>query len=241
MTGRSLAACFIVLLAGLPPGCVWARRASVDAVDPELRAKGLQLARGDEPNGFRLGSYLVSAPQLAREAPEPDGESGLAQDGAPRPVVAHRLDLEVVADDRQWAIRCKSQRRQPASMDYAAVLDENQDEIAVSCDLDRDNKRQWAFVTEAELSHNFAGTLTEQGSERVLTVEVVMYVERFGKIRRHLPDPVAQVRDGETIVAAMVLARPEQAWVSRSSEPEVVDAAMSAMLALRFLPLGLEG
>ena len=126
-------------------------------------------------------------------------------------------------------------------MDYAAALDENQDEIAVACDLGRDNKQGWAFVTEAELSHNFAGTLTEHGSERSLTVEVVMYVERFGKLRRHLPDPVAQVRDGETIVAAMVLARPEQAWVSRSSEPEVVDAAMSAMLALRFLPLGLEG
>lgn len=126
-------------------------------------------------------------------------------------------------------------------MDYAAVLDENRDEIAVACDLGRGGEHQWAFVTEAELSRNFAGTLSEQGSERSLTVEVVMYVERFGKLRRHLPDAVAQVRDGETIVAAMVLAKPEQAWVSRSSEPDVVDAAMSAMLALRFLPLGLEG
>ena len=229
----------MALLSGLSTGCVWARRASVDAVDPELRAKGQELARGDEPNGFRLGSYLVSAPKLARETPE---DGALAEDGAPRPVVQHRLDLGLDADgDRTWAIRCTSQRRQPASMDYAAALDENQDEIAVRCDLDRDSKQQWAFVTEAELSHNFAGTLTEHGTERSLTVEVVMYVERFGKLRRHLPDPVAQVRDGETIVAAMVLARPEQAWVSRSSEPEVIDAAMSAMLALRFLPLGLEG
>ncbi len=236
--------CFTVVLLVLPLSCTWARRASLDAVDPELRAKGAQLHRTDESDGFRLGSYRVTAPKLERQAPNAGGL--LTSDDTPRPVVQHRLDLGLAAaaSGRQWAIQCTSQRRQPPSMDYAAALGENRDEIAVVCDLDSGAEPstavKWAFRTEAELSHNFAGRLIDAGSERHLDVEVVVWVERFGKIRRHLPDPVAQVRDGDTTVAAMVLSRPEQAWISEGVEPEIAEAALSTMLAIRYLPLGLD-
>ncbi|MBL4684418.1 MAG: hypothetical protein JKY37_07495 [Nannocystaceae bacterium] len=228
---------------GSAGGCTVARRASQSAVDPQLRATGTALTRRDEPNGFRLGSYFVSDPRVSRE--DADATGLLLSSDAPRPVAQHRLEfgLEARATERTWAIECVSQRRRPPSSDYAAVLDENRDEIAIECTLRAGTDEaleEWVFRTEAELSHNFAGRLTKVGSDRTLDVEVVVWVQRFGKIRRHLPDPVAQVRDDNEIVAAMVLAKPEQAWMTSTIEHEVAEVAVSTMLALRFLPLGLE-
>lgn len=235
--------CFIGVASSVS-ACTWARRASLDAVDPELRAKGESLARAQDSQGaFRLGSYLVSEPQLARQGADEQG--ALARDDEPRPVEQHRLDLGLSDDGRQWAIGCTSQRRRSASMDYAAVLDENRDEIAVECTLSPtaglDGRQGWRFVTEAELGHNFAGKLMQDGSDRALTVEVVMWVERFGRVTRHLPDPIAQVRDGRQAIAAMVLGQPEQAWLASEIDPDLAEVSLSALLALRFLPLGLEG
>lgn len=241
MRGWSVSLCFIGACATFLPACTWARRATLDAVDPELRAKGEQLPRDDESRQLQLGSYAVSKPELTREEAAADG--GLAADDVPRPVVQHRLDLDFEATDsgHTWAVRCTSQRRQPSSMDYAAALDENRDEIAVDCQLSQPSTPGWTFKTQAELSHNFAGLLVHEASKRSLNVEVVMWVERFGRLKRHLPDPVAQVRNGDQVIAAMVLGRPEQAWVARSVEPELAEAALGTMFALRFLPLGLEG
>ncbi|MEM6991936.1 MAG: hypothetical protein AAF721_15615 [Myxococcota bacterium] len=239
--------CFTALLLALAPGCSWARRASLSAVDPELRAKGAQLDRGEDPDGFALGTFRVAKPELQREAADTPGL--LAPDTSPRPVVQHRLSLEVEAPGesaepgRQWSVGCIVQRRQPASMDYASALDENRDEVGVACELGgvaQGVASDWAFRTQAELSHNFAGRLTDQSKTRSLDVEVVVWVERFGKVRRHLPDPVAQVREGDTTIAAMVLSRPEQAWLAPEVDPETAEVAISTMLALRFLPLGLE-
>jgi len=235
--------CFIAVALGAPAGCAWSRKAALDVVDPELRAKGEPLARTESKgSGVRLGSYEVSAPNLARE--EAGTEGLLPATSAPRPVVQHRLDLDLSATTtgRAWAVECVTQRRQPASMDYAAALDENRDEIAFQCTLvgsDSGQSLDWAFRAEAELSHNFAARLSRPGIDRQLSVEVVVWVERFGRIQRHLPIPVVQVRDGKTTVAAMVLDEPEQAWVSRTVEPEIAEVAMSAMFAIHYLPLGL--
>ena len=68
-----------------------------------------------------------------------------------------------------------------------------------------------------------------------------MYIQRWGWLRRHLPDPVAQVREGERAVAAMLLGRPEEAWVSAELPVELAEPSIAAMLALRHLPLGLDG
>lgn len=237
MTSCFTAACFTVLGGCLAAGCTWARRATLDAVDPQLRAKGERLDRvdgADRQQGFALGAYEVSAPTLRRQSEQSEGL--LPPDPNPRPIVQHRLQLRVSAHGADWPVDCTSQRRPPTSMDYAAALGENRDEIAVKCTVG-----EWAFRTEAELSHNFAGRLTHHESARALTLDVVVWVERFGKLRRHLPDPVAQVRDGSKTVAAMVLGKPETAWISAGIEPGVEHAALSTMLALRFLPLGLEG
>lgn len=241
LSPRSL--CFMAVALASAGGCTVARRASQSAVDPQLRATGTALTRTDEPDGFRLGSYFVSDPDMSRE--DADATGLLVSGDAPRPVAQHRLrfDFEAQASERIWNIDCVSQRRRPPSSDYAAVLDENRDEIAIECTLRAgtdETLEQWVFRTEAELSHNFAGRLTKEGSERTLDVEVVVWVQRFGKVRRHLPDPVAQVRDHDEIVAAMVLAKPEQAWMTTTIGHEVAEVAVSTMLALRFLPLGLE-
>ena len=242
MRGWIAIACFMAVAPSVS-GCAWERRATLDAVDPGLRAKGQLLTGAHDTTGLRLGSYRVSPPQLTRQDADPQG--ALASDEAPRPVVQHRLDLDITAEttDRRWAIGCISQRRASAAMDYASVLDENRDEITVDCDVARSGEpaSAWHFVTEAELSHNFAGLLSQRGTDRKLKVEVVMWVERFGKMKRHLPDAVAQVRDGDTTIAAMVLGKPEQAWLSAELDDELAEVSMSMMLALRFLPLGLEG
>jgi hypothetical protein len=79
------------------------------------------------------------------------------------------------------------------------------------------------------------------GDTPALDIEVLLYIQRWGWLRRHLPDPVAQVRRDERAVAAMLLGRPEEAWVSAELPAELAEPSIAAMLALHHLPLGLDG
>jgi hypothetical protein len=71
-------------------------------------------------------------------------------------------------------------------------------------------------------------------------VEIILWMKRVKLISRHLAEPVAQVRRGDDVVAAMVLSRPEWAWVRTAEREELRGAAMATLAAIRLLPLGFD-
>jgi hypothetical protein len=226
-----------VALLGVVAGCGVARRASVNVVDTQLRAQGQVLDRGEGRGPTRIGDYEIVSLSVTPTQVDPQGP--LVAGDVHRPIVQHHLQMQLRAPTgEQWGVQCISQRRQGASSDYAAVAGINKDDVAVRCEL-QSTDRHWTFVTEAELGVNFQGRLS--GPQSSLDVEIMTYVQRFGWMRRPLPDPVAQVRRGDEAVAAMLLGRPEQAWVARGLSPEIAGPSIATMLALRHLPLGLDG
>lgn len=219
-------------------GCGTARRMSVNAVDTQLRAKGSMLERAPGRGPLRLGDYEVA--ELSVEPTRVDPAGPLDSEEVQRPMRQHHLVMKLrTPQGRQWDVQCVSQRRQSTSADYAAVAGINRDDVAVECRLHAGEDR-WTFRTEAELGTNFQGRLTGPADAK-LDVEVLLYVQRWGWLRRHLPDPVAQVRRNETAVAAMLLGRPEQAWIDAQLPADVAAPSLATMLALRHLPLGLDG
>lgn len=221
-------------------GCTFARRASVNAVDTQLRARGDHLTRDEDADSLRMGDYQVESLEVEQTKVDPDGV--LAKQDIARPIIQHHLHMQMRSPSGgRWQVECTQQRRQSTSADYAAVVEENRDDVAVTCDLRAGSDARWRFVTEADVAHNFRGRLTSaQADASPLDIEILVYIQRFGWLRRHLPDPVAQVRQKDTAVAAMLLGRPEEAWVSAELDPALAEPSVATMLALRHLPLGLD-
>lgn len=215
-------------------GCGVAQRPSLKVVDPQLMAEGTALGRERIRGGFSLGSYSVTEVGMRQEAPDPDGP--LAGQDVARPVTQHRAGLVLGgAEGRTWTTACRLQRRAPPAGDYRAVLDENGDEIAVECTAKTSGRRPWRFDARALLSNNFVGELGPEGGE-TWTVEVLTRVLRLQRIERVLPVPVAQLRRGDDAVVAVLLGRPERAWIDPSLDPIHTEAALALLLTLRFLP-----
>ena len=74
-----------------------------------------------------------------------------------------------------------------------------------------------------------------------LEVEVLMWRNVWQRVRRPLPEALAQVRVKRGSTAAMVFSRPEKAWIEPSTPQELLDVSMVTLGALRMLPLGFEG
>jgi hypothetical protein len=221
-------------------GCGLARRASVNAVDTQLRARGDHLRRDDGRGPLRMGAYEIETLKVEETAVDPEGL--LAKQDVPRPIVQHSLSMRVRGPSGgRWRVQCTQQRRQSQSAEYAAMIQENRDDVSVVCDLRTGPEHAWRFVTEADVTHNFRGRLSSSEDTTALDIEILVYIQRWGWLRRHLPDPVAQVRRDERAVAAMLLGRPEEAWVSAELPAELAEPSIAAMLALRHLPLGLDG
>jgi hypothetical protein len=219
---------FVALLAGA--GCAQ-HKDSARVLDPILQAEGDQLHRERQRHGFKLGPYAIAQQRLERRWVAPAEE------------IALQLQLQAPGQ-RQWTARCQAKRQRPVFSDYAAVLDESDDAVAIACDLEDGTGAQWTFAAEGTLDENFIGKLTPKSASIVggaLTVEVFMWRKRFNRLRRHLPQPVAQVKMGRAAIAAMVLARPEQAWVATDAAAEFREVSLATLAALDLLPLGLEG
>jgi hypothetical protein len=208
-------------------------------VDTRLRVEGEVLERG-KGKPVRIGAYEIES--VTVEPTQVDPEGPLADDAQiRRPILQHHLAMSLRGPSgERWTVECSSQRRQSTSAEYAAVAGENRDDVAVECDLAA-AQRHWRFVTEASVGTNFRGRLTGPDPAPPLDVEILVYVQRFGWLRRHLPDPVAQVRREDKAVAAMLLGRPEQAWLAKDLPSELAEPSVATMLALRHLPLGLDG
>jgi hypothetical protein len=232
-------ACAFCWLGAIGSACGVARRASVNAVDPKLRASGQKLDRMQARGNLRMGGYAIE--DIAVEQTQVDPQGPLAREDIGRPIVQHHLAMRLaVPSGAAWTVECTQQRRQSTSAEYAAAIDENRDDIAVQCELRGPSDSAWRFTTEAGVAHNFRGRLMSRHDESALDVEVLVYVQRWGWLRRHLPDPVAQVRRENQAVAAMLLGRPELAWVGSELAPALAEPSVATMLALHHLPLGLD-
>ncbi len=215
-------------------GCGLAQRPSLKIVDPELMATGTALERERQSGGFSLGPYSIHDVGMRSEAPDPDGP--LMQDGVARPVTQHRAGLVLDgAEGRAWTTACRLQRRAPRAADYRAVLDENGDEIAVECTAKTRGLPPWRFESRAMLSQNFVGSLGPEGAPAMM-VEILTRAVRFKRLERVLPVPVAQLREGEDATVAVLLGRPERAFVDRRVQPVTVEATLAMLLTLRYLP-----
>ncbi|MEM6297006.1 MAG: hypothetical protein AAGA54_37420 [Myxococcota bacterium] len=232
----------VTLLVGLC-GCI-GHKSTAKVVDPTLLAEGEMLERsGGKRGDFDLGAYHFVQTSLDR-LPAPNASTGLSPDGLSRPSERVDLTMSMVIENRAWTGRCKALREPTGRQDFAAVTEEFHDVVRIDCTFDDGSGGAWVFAMQGSLAANLGGTLTPQHASFVggrLEVEVLMWRSVYDRIRRHLPHAVGQVRLRDTTVAAMILARPEQAWRAVETPPEMLDASMVVLGALRMLPLGFEG
>lgn len=225
----------LLAIGGGGVGCSLTQRASTKVVDPALAAEGTAYSRERAPGGYQLGPYRVRDIGVRGEAPDPDGP--LASDDVRRPVTQHRAGLVLdAADGRSWTTACTLQRRASNSADYRAVLDENGDEIAVDCIAKAPGLPPWQFSAHALLSKNFVGMLRAEAGGAEAEVEVLTRVTHFRRLERLLPVPVVQVKDGDAAVLAVLIGRPEKAWVKPDAEAQLVEAGLAVALTLGVLP-----
>lgn len=227
----------------LVAGCGVAQKPSVKMVDPGLLARGTAMERERAKGGFVLGPYHVRDTASRSEPVDPDGP--LASEDVRRPVTQHRaaLELEAAATDRTWTATCTLQRRASTEPDFDAVLDENGDEVAVECTASTKGLPPWRFRTRALLSRNLAGKLWSEADAAppgawpsAWSVEILTRATYFQRLDRLLPVPVAQLRRDRKAVLAVLLGRPEHAWVAADLDPVTTEAALALLLTLRLLP-----
>ena len=243
------------LALALIAGCGVNQRAAEKLIDPQLRSEGVLVERQRKAGDLELGPYRVQALEL-RDEPF-DGEGPLAPDadGRTRPTQQLRLSFTLVGGAQAWTADCVGQRRQPPDHDLAAVADEIRDEVAVHCQL-ASGEARWVLHMDGPLKANLLGRLapareseseSESESEALAgkVVEVVMWHQLLNFTRRRLPASLALVRgeagSGITTEAAMILDAPERAWLEPTLDDASHELALTAMLALRLLPLGFEG
>ncbi len=228
----------LVVVAALTGACALAVRPSLAVVDPTLKAEVTPMERARADGGFDLGPYQVR--QLGVRAEVPDLDGPLAGEQVARPVTQHRAGLVMTAPTgREWTTSCRLQRRTSKAADYSAVLDENGDEIALDCLAKVRAEPPWAFEARGLLSGNFVGDLSPTGGPTAGVVEVLTRVvpfKRVERMQRLLPVPVAQLRVGDDAKVAMLLGRPERAWVADGVDPVLAEATLALMLTLRLLP-----
>lgn len=236
LAGLGSAVVLALVLSGF--GCTLTQRPSVKVVDPALRERGTELTRERRRGGYALGPYEIHDVGLRAEPPDPDGP--LATEDARRPVSQHRAGLVLDAPSgRSWTTACILQRRPSVAIDYRAVLDENGDEIALDCVIKARGLPPWTFSARTSMSNNFVGPLQPTGGEQEYQLEVltrVSPVRRLERLKRLLPVPVVQLRDGERAVLAALLGRPERAWVAEGLSPLAAEAGLALAMTLRVLP-----
>lgn len=225
--------------------CGVTQRPSVKMVDPTLQAEGtaLERARTREGSGvgraFALGPYVVHDVQVRSESPDPDGP--LAREDVRRPVTQHRatIVLDAPQTQRSWTAVCILQRRASSEADFRAVLDENGDEVSVECTTNAPSQKPWQFSVRTMLSTNFVGPLGPVGDSPQppqQRMEVLTRAIHFKRLERVLPVPVAQLRQDGRVVVAMLLGRPERAWVAKELDPVTTEATLALMMTLSLLP-----
>lgn len=237
-------------------GCGVQQRAAESLIDPRLRSEGVLVERQQGVRDLELGRYRVVEIELEDEPFDGSGPLAPDADGRSRPTQQLRLGFSLVGGAAAWTARCVGQRRQPPDADLAAVSGDPRDEIAIRCALtggkpgggDPGGEQQaWTLEIGGDLGGNLLGRLyTTTASDRPeKIVEVLLWHRLFNITRRRLPTALALIRSGDeaadaTTEAALILDKPERAWLDPALDDAQRELALTAMLALRLLPLGFE-
>jgi hypothetical protein len=189
-----------------------------------------------------LGRYRVERLDV-KEQPF-DGAGPLAPDaaGRTRPTQQWRLQFSLLGGETPWDVQCIGQRRQPPDHDLAAAAGERRDEVAVTCQLAGAEQR-WSLRIDGSLAANMIGKLEsiDDPPRAGKIVEIVMWHRLWNISRRHLPASLALIRSERATEAALILDKPERAWLAPELDAAERELALASMLALRLLPLGFEG
>ncbi len=234
---RAIARIVAVLALFAAVGCSAIRRDSLKLVDGQLQREP-RLVRERVRGGFRLGPYTIVQHRLRQHG----GDASAVTEGPPRPVSRWDLELELkdAAEPTPWRARCTGTRRSNLDSDFGVVAGIANDSVTIDCELAQAEAR-WRLSAAGRLDGNIAGELTSADpSASPAKVEIILWIKRVKLIPRHIAEPIAQVRRGDRAIAAMILSRPEWAWVLRKEAREPRAAAMTALAAIRLLPLGFD-
>ena len=232
----------VAVLAAAIAGCSVNQRAAESLIDPQLRSDGVLVERQQGERDLELGRYRVV--DVALEDQTFDGTGPLAPDadGRTRPTQQVRLAFTLAGGAETWTADCVGQHRQPPDHDLAAVHGEPRDEIAVRCAI-TGGDQSWTMEIDGDLGGNLIGRMfTPAGHAKI--VELLLWHRLWNISRRPLPAPLALIRTNEgadtSTEAALILAAPERAWLDPALDDNGRELALTAMLALRLLPLGYE-
>jgi hypothetical protein len=233
------------LLVGLmlAVSCGYGRKDTAKVVDPTLVGQGTAYERQGTLGGFTLGPYAIRKTKLERR-PANLGPMGPSDVSRPGEEISLTAEVSIPTRGRTWVATCVGRRKPTLEDEYAAVLDEAREAVEITCELSSGQGATWKFEAQGLLSGNFGGTVTPERtteSASSLDVEILLYRRRFDTVKRHLNEPVAQVKSGRQAIAAMILSRPELAWVAPGAPAELEEVSMTVLAALDLIPLGFEG
>jgi len=225
--------CFVGVLAGLL-GCAVDQKMTVEVLDARLRSQGEALVKTAAPRGaLSIGAWRAESIVRGRA---PTG-APLLERASPRPSVFYELSFVMVAAaGERWPVRCALERRAAENADLAAESDEDDDVIGLQCGWAL-RGAAWRLRAAGSVRRGMIGEVRGEGEEAALKVEVIAERRWLGQVDRALPTPAVQLRREGVAVAAMLLDAPERAWLAREEDEAAVAAAMTAMVALRLLPI----
>ncbi len=234
--------CFAACVVALTSGCgEKARLGSMKVVDPTVQ-KQPRWSHEDIPGGYRLGPYDILAPRVKETAI--DQTMPVAEGGGVHPAYRYDLELTLFVPEKQrtHAVQCVGRRQANLDSDFAAIATEQKHSILIECDI-RSAHSRWAFVAGGRVDDNIGGDLTKEGASGdavPVKVEIILWSMRAKYFHRDLAFPVLQVRQGKQVVAAMIVADQEWAWVQPAVPAELREVAIATLAAVRHLPLGFE-
>jgi hypothetical protein len=231
-------------------GCGVQQRAAEALIDPQLHREGVLVERQQGARDLELGPYRVVDIELTDEPFDGNGPLAPDADGRTRPTQQMRLRFSLVGGAVPWTASCIGQHRQPPDHDLAAIAGDPRDEIAVHCVL-AGGDQSWTLELDGDLGGNLLGRMhmdvkpdSPESDTPSKVVEVLLWHRLWNITRRRLPAALALIRtqtgaDMQT-EAALILDKPERAWLDPALDDAGRELALTAMLALRLLPLGFE-
>jgi hypothetical protein len=243
LLSRALLAASLAVISG----CGAQQRAAERLIDPLLRSQGVLVERQTGGRELALGRYRVEQQRVEDQTFDGTGQLAPGTDGRTRPTSQLRLEFTLAGGATPWTADCVGQRRQPPDHDLAAAADEQREEVAVHCQISQvsqisGEQQRWVLAIDGNLGANLIGELTQVGAPEgtAKIVEIVMWHRVLNVSRRRLPASLGLIRSQAGAEAALILDKPERAWLARTLDDTQRELALTSLLALRLLPLGFD-